>query len=240
MIAKLLNLYKNIITNMTEYLPTKIVQYRVLFFFLLLSGIGYSLVSRASFDTVAVSVVIEDKGAQSGDVVSLKNAKYYLSTEAYDPQMFGVIIDNPDLSIQDLDMTSFKYLVSAGQLSVRVSNTNGKIKKGDFLTSSTIKGVAEKADTTGEVLGVALEDYNPRSPNDIGMITMLLGIKSAYVGNTSVRANLLQTLRSGSSAVFISPIDSLRYTLAAIVIGATFLLGFTSFGRISGNSLHAL
>ncbi len=225
---------------MSYLLPTKIVQYKVLFFSILLIAIGYIFISKANFDTVAVSVVIDDKNVLSGDIVSLKAGKYVLASTEYDAQMFGVVVDDPALSIQDLDLKDAHYLLSSGQVFVRVSNSNGKIKKGDYLTSSTTAGVAIKALTTGQLLGVALEDYNPRSANDVGKINVLLNIRSAYVGNTSIRANLLQTLKSGSSSLYVTPIDSLRYVLAAIVVGATFLLGFTSFGRVSGNSLRAL
>jgi len=48
----------------------------------------------------------------------------------------------------------------AGRVPVKVSTENGVIKEGDYLTSSTIPGVAMKAINAGPVIGKALESFN--------------------------------------------------------------------------------
>jgi len=47
-----------------------------------------------------------------------------------------------------------------GRVPVKVSTENGEIKAGDFLTSSSIPGVAMKATKPGQVVGKALEDFD--------------------------------------------------------------------------------
>jgi F0F1-type ATP synthase membrane subunit c/vacuolar-type H+-ATPase subunit K len=40
--------------------------------------------------------------------------------------------------------------------------------------------------------------------------------------------------------MFLAPIDSLRYILAVIVTIASFLFGFSIFGKITGSGIQAL
>ena len=50
-----------------------------------------------------------------------------------------------------------------GQMSIKVTTTNGKISKGDFITSSANVGFAQKSTADGMVYGVALEDFDVTS-----------------------------------------------------------------------------
>jgi hypothetical protein len=43
---------------------------------------------------------------------------------------------------------------------VKVSTENGKIKPGDYLTSSYQPGIAMKATKPGRVIGIALESFD--------------------------------------------------------------------------------
>lgn len=239
-LLKALKSIKLLVLDMYINLPTKFVQYKRLAFLVLLILIGSISTSLASFYTVAVSIKLEDPNAVPGSVVSYIDGEYVLTSQEYDNLMYGVLVEDPNLSLVDLDIPNSKLLVSSGEAPVLASNANGDIKKGDYLTSSSTPGIAMKADKTGQILGLALEDLVLLDGQSSGKVNTLLDVKAAFVGNTSVRTNLLQTLRSGISSPFLTPIDSLRYTLSAIIVGATFLLGFASFGRTSGNSLHAL
>ena len=222
---------------MQPNLPIKLILF--LFLFLTLGSFSTAL-GEGSFYSVGVSIAVEDPAAATGSIVSFVEGKYVLSSTEYDNLMAGVIVDAPNLSIVDKDLVNAKLMASSGEALVLVSTANGEIKKGDYLTSSTVPGVAMKADKTGQILGVALEDYSSGNPNDTAKINALIDIKAVFGGDSSVRANLLRTLKSGISAPFLTPVDSLRYTLSAIIIGSTFLVGFTSFSRLSGNSMHAL
>jgi F0F1-type ATP synthase membrane subunit c/vacuolar-type H+-ATPase subunit K len=50
----------------------------------------------------------------------------------------------------------------------------------------------------------------------------------------------LEAIRSGALSPLLNPIESLRYILAAIVVAASFILGFSTFGRSSRKGIEAL
>ena len=63
----------------------------------------------------------------------------------------------------------------SGRVPVKVSTENGAIVAGDYLTSSSITGVAMKATKAGPIIGLAMESYDG---TDVGKV--LTFIKTAY------------------------------------------------------------
>lgn len=187
----------------------------------------------------AVSVSIVNNAGKAGDVVSYIDNQYVLSSKLYDSEMFGVIVEDPSTSFQDLTLQQFKYVTSNGEVLVNVSAKYGQIKEGDLVTSSDISGVAVKAVESGQVLGVAMEDYTLQNTDSIGQIYVLLGIKTSLIDKNMSR-NLLDTLKNSLTSPFMTPVESLRYLLAIAVVLASFVIGFSSFGRITGTSVEAL
>ena len=65
-----------------------------------------------------------------------------------------------------------------GVIPTKVCLEGGAIKRGDLLVTSSISGVAMKADPdkvkVGQVLGKALQDYNQ---NTVGKIKVLVSVK---------------------------------------------------------------
>lgn len=194
--------------------------------------IAYSQISGSG---VGVSVEITDPEADFGDIVSFKNGSYALSSEAYDSSMFGVITEGPPLLLEPAAGGNTIPVIPYGEVLVRVINTNGEIRAGDYITSSENPGVGQKATRGGYVLGIALEGYNS---SNIGIIPVLADIKPAVV--QTVSENLFDALRTGIQAPFLTPTTSLRYLLAALATAASFIIGFSSFGRISGRGIEAL
>jgi F0F1-type ATP synthase membrane subunit c/vacuolar-type H+-ATPase subunit K len=174
-----------------------------------------------------------------GSIVSYSNGKYLLSNKKYDENVLGVITDEAITSVEDVNIDQYKLVVTTGDTSVQVTNKYGEIKKGDFVTTSEVPGVGMKASQSGQVIGIALEDYTPTKPEDVGNIDVTLNIKSQFI-SVAASANLLSALRSGLESPFMSPLITLRYILATLVTGASFIVGFISFGRISGSSVEAL
>jgi hypothetical protein len=115
----------------------------------------------------------------------------------------------------------------------------GPIKEGDFVTSSNTSGVGVRAMESGQVLGVALEEYTPSAPENVGQIYVQLGIKTSFIDKTASK-NLLDTLKNSLTSPFMTPIEALRYLLAIAVVFASFVIGFSSFGKITGSSVEAL
>ncbi len=187
----------------------------------------------------AISVVVEDQNVAPGDIISYRDGKYVKSSAAYDQAMFGVVTNEPALEIDNTNLQNSVFVVSEGEAFVKVSTVNGEIKKGDFITSSDIAGAGQKADVSGQVLGQALQDYSAQSPDAIDDILVQLDIRATIV-SSNVRANLVDALRSGIQAPFLTPLTSLRYLLAALMTGGAFIIGFASFGKTSGRGVEAL
>lgn len=200
------------------------------------------LTSKCSFAATyesAVSFPIDGDVGKAGDIVSFVDNKFVLSSEPNDPAMVGVIVDSPATSFEDTNMTQYKFITPDGDVLVNVSGSSGAIKEGDFITSSATPGVGIKALESGQILGVALEEFTPNNPEDVGQIYVQLGIRTSFVDKT-ISKNLLDTLKNSLTSPFMTPIEALRYLLAIGVVFASFVIGFSSFGKITGTSVEAL
>lgn len=96
-----------------------------------------------------------------GDLISidpLNRDSYHVTSDANDPNLIGVYSTNPTLTLND--PTSGIPVGLQGRVPININTTNGKIKIGDYLTSSSISGVAMKATKNTYVIGRALENYS--------------------------------------------------------------------------------
>jgi F0F1-type ATP synthase membrane subunit c/vacuolar-type H+-ATPase subunit K len=213
--------------------------FSVLFFTLIVLGISQCFAQNAL--GYSYTVQMENNEGNAGEIVVYKNGIYSLSTKDYENAIFGVITNNSIVSMEDntIPPESSRKIISSGQAFVRVSPVNGNIKKGDYVTTSTIKGVGMKATKSGNVVGIALQDYESTDKDGTDSILVFINIQSVYIEN-NIRVNLVEALRGGTVAPFITPITSMRYLLAVLVITASFIIGFRSFGRSSSGSIEAL
>lgn len=188
---------------------------------------------------VAVSSQFSDAAVQDGQVVCSSAAGLNACSAEYDISMAGVYVQTPAVLLENKTLTNGKPVISLGRSFVQVSTVNGAIHNGDFVTSSKVPGVAELATKSGNILGVALEDYTNSDPSAIGKVLVSVGVRTAIV-STSARGNLLETLKEGLLAPTLTPLASLRYLLAIIVAAASFILGFVYFGRVSRSGVEAI
>lgn len=188
---------------------------------------------------LAISIPITDKDAKDGSIISSSARGYVLTSVPYDPSVYGVITEDPSLFIQNTNLPGTKPVVSSGKAFVAVSTINGAIRVNDFITSSEIPGVGQKASINGFVLGTALQNYSEIDPNKIGKIQVSIAprFNSAFIG---LRGNLIQILRDAGGIYNLSPLASFRYILAAIIAILSFLLGFIYFGRVAKTGVEAL
>lgn len=216
----------------------KIFIFLIIFLFLFW---GLTKIIFAESYGTAVTVPIAGGAGKAGDIVSFKNGEYQLSNEPYDNQIYGVITDDAVLYLEDINLleSESKLAIWSGESEVNISAINGDIKSGDYITTSVIPGVGQKADISGYVLGVAMEDFSPQSVDEIKKIKVFLDIKSTFI-ESNIKVNLIEALRSGTSAPFLTPVASFRYILAVLIVAASFAVGFASFGKISGSSVEAM
>lgn len=189
--------------------------------------------------TNTISLTIEVVGdiptEPNGSIVVLEKGTYKISSKAGDPNQVGVITLNPSITLRKSPNQNVFDVNTSGNSLVKASNKNGKITKGDYLTSSDLNGVAVKSTQSEFIIGIAQEDFD----SEIGL--MKITVEPRYVLlNTSGGSNLLNVIRQSSQSIFLAPIDSLRYILASIVVIASLLFGFSIFGKITGSGIQAL
>lgn len=200
-----------------------------------------SVLGQSDSSGVAISFPLNSAEAASGHVVCSRVEGFVLCDRAYDPQMFGVVTDNPALALEaegsEGDIS--RLVISTGTALVKVSGINGPIAEGDSVTASEILGVGQKADRNGYVLGAALNNFEGDSEDDRGEILVAINIHPA-AGLAGPRSDLINVIRQGISAPLFEPLAAFRYLLAALMVVIAFSLGFIYFGRVARTGIEAI
>lgn len=205
-----------------------------LLFLLMLLVLPARVGAQSAGQGVAVSVsVVGD--VVDGDIVCNYTGEIKRCNTGYDGNIYGVSVDEPALALENLSLTDARTVATSGKAYVRVSDANGQIKKGDYVTSSDKAGIGQKATKSGYVVGTALED------GEAGESKVLVAIaaKQAFV-TLATRGNLLETIKDAILSPTLTPLASLRYILAAFMAVASFVLGFWYFGRVAKSGIEAL
>ena len=187
---------------------------------------------------IAVSRTFTEGEYVDGDIVCSSPDGLKRCSNEFDVNMEGVLIENPSVAFLS-SKEGTKLLLSSGKAYVRVVTSGGDIKRGDFITSSVNPGLGQRAGKSGNVLGVALQNYTSEAADKPGKILVGINIRPAIVA-TSARSNLLETLKQGLLAPTLTPLASLRYVLAILIAAASFLLGFIYFGKVAKGGIDAI
>ncbi|MBC7073789.1 hypothetical protein H5T58_00105 [Candidatus Parcubacteria bacterium] len=191
----------------------------------------------AQSPSFAQRIVIE-RAVEIGEVICEENEGYFPCKKPYDQKIAGVIGENP-VFVFGKPKEKSANLIFLGTALVKVCNENGEIKKGDFLTSSSREGFAQKATISGYVLGRALEDFSGKE----GKILAQINIQYQQIqGPEESRVSLLVLLKKiveqmGKGENFP---QTLRYVFAVVLAGISFLFGFLYFGRILREEIAAV
>ncbi len=106
------------------------------------------------------------------------NGTVQKSSTPYDPTALGIVSSQPgvllgiegDQVALGGDSTSYSTSSAAltnpavalnGHVPTTVSTENGRIHRGDYITTSSLSGVGMKATKAGRVIGLALDDFDP-------------------------------------------------------------------------------
>jgi len=201
------------------------------FLVLLICFIILFLVLQAKAQIASYFVVQSDTKIQGGEIVSkTSSSSLILSSSSYDPNIFGVVaLENPIMLFNRPKENSFP-IITYGEALVKVSNKNGKIKPGDFITSSEIPGVGQKALTSGMVLGKALEALDKEG----GIIKVFVNPQYANIEEGKYQKVSLSTIFKQVAQEMSKPENipqTLRYFIGAFLGLLSFLLGFFYIGR---------
>lgn len=104
------------------------------------------------------------------------------SSKPYDGSVIGIVSTDPN-EVIGRNFTpdeNPRPVALNGRVPVKVSTENGAIEAGDYLTSSSIPGVAMKATHPGQVVGKAMESY---SGTGVSRILTFVNVSFADPGN---------------------------------------------------------
>ena len=189
--------------------------------------------------SMAVSLSITDTDLKDGSILCSGPEGISMCKQSYDTNMYGVYVENPAVVMQNKTIIDGKPVVNSGKAYIRISSINGVIKMGSFITTSDKPGVGQLADKSGNIIGVALENYEITDKESEGTVLVAIDIRPAIV-EKNTRGNLIETLRQGLAAPTLAPLASLRYLLAIIIAVIAFALGFIYFGRVAKQGVEAL
>lgn len=189
--------------------------------------------------TIATYSPVAGNNVQNGSLVSNTENGYVLSSEEYDDKLYGVVVLDAAVVLNQASESGSFPVANTGDVSVLVSNKAGDIRRGDYITSSTTPGVGVKAVHSGHVIGVALEDLVLNDQSGQGRVLVSLRSQN-YVAPTTLITNIQELTMLSTVAAQKQPLNVVRYLLAGGLIMGCVMISFLHFGRITSASVQAL
>ncbi len=231
---------------MTKKLP--------IIFAILFSTFNFQLSTSLAFAQSNITNVydISDKSAKNGDIMTFVPGQGIIRASApYDNRMFGVFQDTPIAVFRRVDNTG-QAVIRTGMATVNVSTLNGDIRAGDYITTSPIAGVGQKATTSGYAIGVALKDFNSQSGNQTNFQN-----KNIREGQIDVEIDIqfydisgprsFSTLFSGLGAAFLQSSQApdafgkaVKYIIVGLIMLLTILFDFIILSRSIPKTIEAI
>jgi hypothetical protein len=207
---------------------------KFLFFLILIFAtlfFNFSLAQR-TVPMVAKNLEIAETDVEIGDIVSQTKEGIFKSKIPYDQNMIGVIGEKPVL-VFGRETTTTLPVISLGQTLVKVSDINGEIKKGDFITTSEKPGVGMKAKESGFVLGRALEDLNDKEGKIL--VDVNIQYQALSPSPTTILGKLWEFLGKPENVPKV-----IKYTIGSILATICIILGFLFFVRTLQKGIEAI
>jgi len=204
--------------------------------------------SLAAGVDLAESFPIEDGYiVEPGDIVSVSSTnsdsgiKYIKkSSGEFDTNIVGIVSTKPGITLDDGNTYTKAKVALAGRVPVKISSLSEAIKAGDYITSSSEEGKAMKASRTGQVIGKALNDWDPLNPTE----KIIVLIDNSYYYHRDVefaaftdRLNALQNSVDGQTENLNTTNQLLNTTLNS---NSTSTTGPTLSGGFEGLDLTKL
>lgn len=201
------------------------------------NGLSVHAQSSSSFG-IASPLPLTDTSVADGSIISSGKNGFVGSITPYDPLMIGVLSDTPAVQFNPGEEGT-RPVISSGNAYVIVSNRNGDIKKGDLITTSTLKGVGQKAIKAGYILGTAVESFS--DPSDDAKKRILVSIHIAYYyGESPIKTSIFDLANLSVLATYQQPMVVLKYLVAGLILIISFIIGFYSYGNIARTGIEAL
>jgi len=200
--------------------------------------VGLSVKSQAQTVTRGYS---SDTLLQKGMVVKLKDddpRKVEPVNKDKAEKIHGVVINPTDSAVLLGDEDQKVFVASGGPYVALVSDQNGPIKRGDYITVSSVSGIGMVAtDTDKIVIGKAIDNFDPNDSNQVRSTAIIkdasgkeqnikianLKVDISIGRNPTLRANssLPVVLKAASEVIAGEPVTPTRVYLAFFVFIAT-------------------
>ena len=210
--------------------------------FVLFPALAFAAVSPSQAVTQGYG---SDVALQKGEIVKLEDkdaTKVEPVTLATIAQMQGVVVAANDAAVTLSDNSNSQqvFVATFGLYDVLVSNQNGPIQTGDYVTISSIGGVGMKADTNqSEVVGKAAGSFDGTDNVEgtstltdstgkhisvsLGRIPVQIGIAHNPL-QQAIQNNLPGFLRRASSSIANKPVSSARVYLGMGILAVSAIL----------------
>jgi hypothetical protein len=212
---------------------------------------GYGTFYIGSVSTVSADLaeyyVTGDRNLAAGDLVCLSNMRILEEDSgeeivnqgvlrkckgANDPALMGVISTSPGVALGSIDSETHKednrVVALAGRVPAKVSTENGDVQIGDYLTSSSIPGVAMKATGFVKVIGMAMENFSASAtgtdmalPGTASSTTVHVGKVTAFVNLTTNSSGTIELVFDASGRLVFGVSASSTASTAASTTAST-------------------
>lgn len=208
------------------------------------------LVPRAYALDIANIYPVDTK-AISGDILTDSTTQGLIrSSSAYDNRLFGIVEDDPLAVYRDTATPKNRPVVRNGDNSVNVTDFNGPLSVGDYITSSPIEGKGMKATESGEVVGVVTSKGVSSSPisyqgKSYPSSTVIVSLNIEYRDLGTGRSNI--ALFNALNTTLFKGIQNpeqfqtvVRYIIAGVIALLAFTFGFIAFTRSISKGIEAI
>lgn len=224
-------------------LKTKIKTYlswqRVVALFGLGLLVGLSLTSPLGAQAVTEGFNA-DASLQRGMIIRIKKedpTKIEAVTSETQDQMHGIVVNSNDAPVTISDDGQRFFVATTGQYDTLVSNQNGTINAGDYITISALSGVGMKAGTREQfIIGRALGSFDgekdvvstselssstgEKQNVSIGRVQVSIGVaRNPHLKGED--PNVPEFLRKTTEAIAGKPVDAIRIYIGILVFGIT-------------------
>lgn len=187
---------------------------------------------------VTNSFQLADTGAVDGDIVINATDGLRRTDLPADVRIFGVVQKNPIIVIRPVGGGQ-EPIVRSGVANVNVISANGVINKGDYITSSEVRGKGQRATKSGYTLGVALA---PLTGNE-GQIPVAVKIEYTEIASARTLARLFDFIGAAFFKDVREPgkfVEIMRNIIAGLVVIVSFSFAFITFSRSVPKAIEAI
>lgn len=195
---------------------------------------------------------IADTAAESGDIIINKNDNLIRANTPYDTRIFGVVQKQPVLIFKPEGSIGGRPIARSGVGEVNVTNYNGNIRAGDYITSSDIPGKGQKATQSGYAIGIALTSLDTTQAQKFtfrdkeylqGKIQTTLKVEYTEITTARTPTRLFDQVNAALFSAIKNPekvAKIIQYLASGMVMIVSFGVAFATFSQAVTKGVEAV